>query len=97
MVYASSLENCRFLGTGPVGSNPTLSSNIERNMIYVDTDTFGPTGKMKRREAIHLKHSLTRCRREHRWPAFFWRVYPPMIVEVHRRHLRKLIKKRTVG
>ncbi len=60
--------------------------------MIVDRDGFGPTGKMKRREAYFV-HPLWPSHRKHRWPAFWWRKYPKKIVEIHRYRLRKRLKR----
>lgn len=59
--------------------------------LMVDEDSFGPTGNMKRRELVNLIR-LPRSHRRFRWPAFWWRLYPPGIVKIHRRRLRRSVR-----
>ncbi len=59
---------------------------------FVDIDSFGPTGKMRRREAVRMSYRPMRSARKWRYPAFWWRLYPRDHVVWYRRVLRKDVK-----
>lgn len=60
--------------------------------LIVETDSFGPTGNMRRKEAVHLRYRPMRSARKWRYPAFWWRLYPRNHCDWYRRILRRDVR-----